>query len=59
MAAEQAVARLGCQVMAALLEAVAGPLVGEEQDRAFCPGMLLGGGGQDVPGPGHCQRATP
>ena len=33
--------RLGWQVMAALLEAVAGPLAGEEQDRAFCSGMRL------------------
>jgi hypothetical protein len=33
--------RLGWQVMAALMEAVAGPLAGEEQDRAFVPGMRL------------------
>ncbi len=33
--------RLGWQVMAALLEAVAGPLAGEEQERAFVAGMRL------------------
>ena len=33
--------RLGWQVMAALLEAVAGPLAGEEQDRALVAGMRL------------------
>ena len=33
--------RLGWQVMAALLEAVAGPLAGEEHERAFVPGMRL------------------
>ena len=33
--------RLGWQVMAALMEAVAGPLAGEEQDRASVPGMRL------------------
>ena len=33
--------RLGWQVMAALMEAVAGPLAGEEQDRAFVAGMRL------------------
>jgi hypothetical protein len=33
--------RLGWPVMAALLEAVAGPLAGEEQERAFAAGMRL------------------
>jgi Insertion element 4 transposase N-terminal/Transposase DDE domain len=33
--------RLGWQVMAALMEAVAGPLAGEEQERAFVAGMRL------------------
>jgi hypothetical protein len=33
--------RLGWQVMAALMEAVAGPLAGEEQERAFAAGMRL------------------
>ena len=33
--------RLGWQVMAALLEAVAGPLAGEEQDGALVAGMRL------------------
>jgi hypothetical protein len=33
--------RLGWQVMAALLEEVAGPLAGEEQERAFAAGMRL------------------
>ena len=33
--------RLGWQVMAALLEAVAGPLAGEEQERSFVAGMRL------------------
>ena len=33
--------RLGWQVMAALLEAVAGPLAGEEQDRALVAGMRV------------------
>jgi hypothetical protein len=33
--------RLGWQVMAALLEAVAGPLAGEEQERALVAGMRL------------------
>lgn len=33
--------RLGWQVMAALLEEVAGPLAGEEQERAFVAGMRL------------------
>jgi len=33
--------RLGWQVMAALLEAVAGPLAGEEHERAFAAGMRL------------------
>jgi hypothetical protein len=33
--------RLGWQVMAALLEAVAGPLAGEERERAFAAGMRL------------------
>ena len=33
--------RLGWQVMAALLEAVAGPLAGEEHDRALVAGMRL------------------
>ncbi len=33
--------RLGWQVMALLLEAVAGPLAGEEQERAFVAGMRL------------------
>ena len=33
--------RLGWQVMAALMEAVAGPLAGEEQERAFVSGMRL------------------
>jgi hypothetical protein len=33
--------RLGWQVMAALMEAVAGPLAGEEQERAFMAGMRL------------------
>jgi hypothetical protein len=33
--------RLGWQVMAALLEEVAGPLAGEEQERAFVSGMRL------------------
>jgi len=33
--------RLGWQVMAALMEAVAGPLAGEEHERAFVPGMRL------------------
>src|SRR5260221_1645627 len=34
--------RLGWQVMAALLEEVAGPLAGEERERAFVSGMRLG-----------------
>ena len=42
--------RLGWQVMAALMEAVAGPLAGEEHERAFVPGMRLVAVG-DVPGP--------
>ena len=33
--------RLGWPVMAALMEAVAGPLAGEEQERAFVAGMRL------------------
>ena len=33
--------RLGWQVMAALLEATAGPLAGQEQQAAFCSGMRL------------------
>src|SRR6266851_2369768 len=33
--------RLGWQVMAALMEAVAGPLAGEERERAFVAGMRL------------------
>jgi len=33
--------RLGWPVMAALMEAVAGPLAGEEQERAFVSGMRL------------------
>jgi hypothetical protein len=33
--------RLGWQVMAALMEAVAGPLAGEEHERAFVSGMRL------------------
>ena len=33
--------RLGWQVMAVLMEAVAGPLAGEEQERAFVAGMRL------------------
>ena len=33
--------RLGWQVMAALLEAVGGPLAGEEQERSFVAGMRL------------------
>jgi hypothetical protein len=33
--------RLGWEVMAALLEAVAGPLAGEEHERAFVSGMRL------------------
>src|SRR5258706_3561364 len=37
--------RLGWQVMAALLEEVAGPLAGEERERAFGSGMRVGGAG--------------
>jgi hypothetical protein len=33
--------RLGWQVMAVFLDAVAGPLAGEEQERAFVSGMRL------------------
>ena len=43
--------RLGWQVMAALMEAVAGPLAGEEQERAFVLGDAAGGHRRDVPGP--------
>ena len=53
--------RLGWQVMAALMEAVAGPLAGEEQERAFVAGMrrvAIDGMCLDLPDTGRTGRSS-